>query len=269
MELLQYLKIALRWWWLILLPTLVVGIYSLATYRAPAGGYALTLRYTAAQPGLSSTDGSTQGSDSSTEGSDGPASGSDGPAGGSDGPADRLYDSNYYRWLTSEYIVNALKDWTRTGNFIAAVNAKLAATGSTMPAAAISGADNARSILIVYLATGLTDPQVATEQLRQTAEAVTAVLQEQNAEVFPQLGGQAAVVTPLDSPSAGAVPPSLRSQLELPLKLGLGLAVGLALALAAHYLDPFVREKTDLEKMGMRVIAEMPRTRRRKVSREE
>ena len=133
-----------------------------------------------------------------------------------------------------------------------------------MPPASLSGADNARSILVVYLSTSLTDPQVATEQLRQTAEAVTAVLQEQNAEVFPQLGGQAAVVTPLDSPTAGAVPPSLRAQLELPLKVGLGLAVGVALAFAAHYLDPFVREKDELEKIGLRVIAEMPKSEKRR-----
>jgi hypothetical protein len=217
---------------LILLPTLVVGLYGLATYRAPTGGYALSLRYTAGQP----------------------ATLAESPN----------YDPNYYRWLTSEYIVNALKDWTRTGNFVAAVNAKLSAGGSTMPPASISGADNARSILVIYLSTGLSDPQVATEQLRQTAEAVTTVLQEQNAEVFPQLGGQAAVVTPLDTAAPGRVPPSLRAQLELPLKIGLGLVVGVALALAAHYLDPFVREKDELEKMGLRVIAEMPKSGRRK-----
>ncbi len=239
MELKHFLKIALRWWWLILLPTFVVGVYGLATYRAPAGGYALSLRYTAGQPDRR------------------------------DVPSERLYDPNYYRWLTSEYIVNALKDWTRTGNFVAAVNAKLAANGSTLPAASISGADHARSILVVYLSTHLSDSHVATEQLRQTAEAVTAVLQEQNAEVFPQLGGQAAVVTPLDSPAPGRVDPPLRAQLELPLKIGLGLAVGIALAFAAHYLDPFVREKEELENIGLRVIAEMPKAGGKKKAREK
>jgi hypothetical protein len=39
--------------------------------------------------------------------------------------------------------------------------------------------------------------------------------------------------------------------------------VGVALAFAAHYLDPFVREKDELEKMGLRVIAEMPKLGRR------
>jgi hypothetical protein len=84
------------------------------------------------------------------------------------------------------------------------------------------------------------------------------VLQEQNAAAFPQLGGQAAQVVPLDAVGIGPVPPSLRSRFDLPLKVGLGFMVGAALALAAHYLDPRVREKEDLEQIGLRVIGEIP-----------
>jgi capsular polysaccharide biosynthesis protein len=50
----------------------------------------------------------------------------------------------------------------------------------------------------------------------------------------------------------------------LPLKIGLGFAVGVALAFAAHYFDPFVREKEELEKLGLRVIAEVPKREKRK-----
>ena len=227
MDLGKYLKIGLRWWWLILLPPLIVGVYGLATYRAPSSGYGLSMRYTAGQPQTFS--------------------------------ASPNYDPNYYRWLTSEYIVNALKDWARTGQFVAAVNAKLAERGLAF-GASISGADNVRSILVIYLSGS------DSNQLIAYAEAVTAVLQDQNAEVFPQLGGQAAVVTPLDVPAPGAVPPSLRARLDWPLKIGLALAVGLALALAAHYLDPFIREKEDVERLGLRVVAEVPRGARRKTA---
>jgi capsular polysaccharide biosynthesis protein len=229
MELRQYWKIAFRWWWLILLPPLVAGTYGLATYRPPATTYAASLRFTAGQP----------------------ESG--------DVPAERLYDPNYYRWLTSEYIVGGLKDWARTGAFAEAVSAELAARGVTLPAGAINGAistDNARSILIVYLSWGNPD------QLPALAEAVSKVLQEQNADAFPQLGGQAAVVVPLDKPGIGSVPPSLRARFDLLLKIGLGLAVGITLALAAHYFDPFVREREELERMGVQVIAEIPREKR-------
>jgi capsular polysaccharide biosynthesis protein len=227
LELKRLWKIAWRWGWLILLPALVVGAYSLVTYSPPAASYGMTLRFTAGQPET--------------------------PAGES-APG---FDPNYYRWLASEYIVGGLKDWVRTGAFAQAVSAELAAQGLALPPEAVAGAivasDNARSILLVYLAGG--DPA----HLQVLAAAVTRVLQTQNAAVFPQLGGQAAVVTPLDAPSVAAVPPSLRSRLDLPLRLALALAAGAALALAAHYLDPFVRERAELERLGLAVVGEIPR----------
>ncbi len=227
MELRDYAKIGLRWWWLILLPPLVIGLYGLATYRPPGQAYAASLRYTASQPaGLAQAAG---------------------------------YDPNYYRWLTSEYIVTALKDWVRTGEFAAAVSAELAAQGQTVDPGALAGSlgsDNARSVLVVFLT--WPDP----EQAKAVLKAVTAVLQNQNAAVFPQLGGLAAQVVPLDQPAVGAVAPSLRSRLDLPLKAGLGLVAGLGLALAAHYLDPFVRDRRELELLGLPVIAEIPRAKR-------
>jgi hypothetical protein len=224
MELKQYWKIALRWWWLIVLPPLLVGASGLAAYRAPAGTFTAALRFTAAQP------------DAVT--------------------ASPNFDPNYYRWLTSEYIVSALKDWARTGAFAQAVSDELKAQGTDIPAAVLGGAissDSARSILVIYLNWPEQTP------LLKIAEAVSTVLQDRNAAVFPQLGGQAAKVVGLDSPAAGAVPPSLRSRLDLPLKAGLAFAVGLALALLAHYFDPFVREPGELEGMGLKVLAEVPR----------
>jgi hypothetical protein len=229
MELRQYWKIAFRWWWLILVPALAAAAYGLATYRPPATTYAASLRFTAGQPATLA--------------------------------ASPNYDPDYYRWLTSEYIVGGLKDWARTGTFAEAVSAELAARGITIPPGAIGGAivtDNARSLLVVYLSWG--NP----EQLTALAEAVSKVLQEQNAAAFPQLGGQAAVVVPLDKlpldpQSIPPTPPSLRTRFDLPLKVGLGLAAGIALALIAHYFDPYVRERDELEQIGLKVIAEIPR----------
>jgi len=224
MELRQYVRIALRWWWLIFLPPLMVGAYGLATYRPAPSSYTTSLRFTAGQPqSLTTIPG---------------------------------YDANYYRWLTSEYIVGGLKDWARTGAFAEAVSRELAASGTTLSADSLRGAiasDNARSVLFIYLTWG------DREQLLALAQSVTKVLQEQNAEVFPQLGGQPAAVVLLDSPNPAPVGISLRARLDLPLKVGLGFAVGLALAFLAHYFDPFVREKDELERMGMKVVGELPK----------
>ncbi len=96
-------------------------------------------------------------------------------------------------------------------------------------------------------------------------DAVTTVLQRDNAAVFPQLGGLAAVVQPLDPVNpAGVVAmvPSLRARLDFPLKLALGLVLGVGLALLAHYLDPFVHDRRDLDRLGLPVAGEIPRVRR-------
>lgn len=224
MELHQYVNILRRWWWLILIPPLVVAAYGLATYRAPGLTYSGAVRYTVGQPaGLADTAG---------------------------------YDPNYYRWLTSEYIASGVKDWARGEAFARAVSAELAARGLDIPSGALRGAlaaDNVRSMLTVYL----TWPDPA--QAISIFDAATAVLQTQNASVFPQLGGLAAEVVPLDAPGVGPISPGLRSRLDLPLKIALALAVGAGLALAAHYLDPFVRERRELEAMGLGVIGEIPR----------
>ena len=227
MELRDYVLIARRWWWLILLPAVVAGLYGAVTYQRPAPTYTTNLRYTASQPAaLVSSPG---------------------------------YDPNYYRWLTSEYIVTGLKTWVQTGNFAAAVSAQLAAMGQPVSEDALRGAlgsDNSRSILVVSFSTG--DPS----QVAAVFEAITTVLQRDNAAVFPQLGGQAAVVLPLDPPSVALVAPSLRTRLDWPLKLAVGLALGVGLALLAHYLDPFVRDGRDLDRLGLPVAGEIPRGRR-------
>ena len=224
MELRDYFVIARRWWWLIVLPALVAGLYGAATYHPPVPTYSAALRYTAGQPAsLTATPG---------------------------------YDPNYYRWLTSEYIVTALKTWVQTGNFAAAVSTELAARGQPLSVDTVRGAlgsDNTRSILVVSFSSG--DPS----QVPAIFDAITTVLQRDNASVFPQLGGLAAVVQPLDSPGVVAVAPSLRARLDWPLKLAVGLVLGIGLALLAHYLDPFVRDRRDLDQLGLPVAGEIPR----------
>jgi capsular polysaccharide biosynthesis protein len=53
---------------------------------------------------------------------------------------------------------------------------------------------------------------------------------------------------------------SAREQLDLPLRIALALAAGVALAFLMHYLDDYVRERSDLEKLDVVVLGEVPRT---------
>lgn len=223
MELLTYLNILRRWWWLVLLPALVIGGYGLATYQRPPITYGTTVRFTASLPPTVQGQG---------------------------------FDPNYYSWLTSEYIVGSLSDWIKTGAFAQAVSDQLAVEGKTIAPAVVQAAlasDYVRSQLLLFITTGSTEDTFA------IANAAITVLQTRNASAFPQLGGVNAVVTALDQPNVGVSAPGLRSLIDLPIRLGLGLAVGLALAFAAHYLDPVIRTKSDVEALSLSVLAEIPK----------
>ena len=218
MELRLYLSILRRWWWLVLIPALVVGAVGLATYRRPHTTYGATVRFNASLP----------------------------PALGSSG-----FDPTYYSWLTSEYIVGGLSDWIKTSAFAQAVSDELAAQGKTLGASFAS--DYVRSQLVLFVNGG--DPG----SVKAAAEAAITVLQNRNAEAFPQLGGANAAVTVLDVPTVNVSSPGLRSLIDLPLRLGLGSAVGVALAFLAHTLDPFLRSKHEIEALGLKVLGEIPK----------
>lgn len=213
-----------RWWWLIALPAVVAAAWTALTYPydRPAS-YGLSLRFSA---GDSTPGGSNQD-----------------------------FDSTYYSYLSSEYIVANLEDWARTGDFATAVSDELAAAGVTATpaevAGAITGADSDRSILILYFA-GV-DPT----RLVAIADAAIRVLETRNAEALPPLNGENARVVALDTPSPGENPVGLRDRLEPLLKVVLGIVVGFALALLAWALDPRVHDSHDVA--GVTVIGRIPR----------
>jgi capsular polysaccharide biosynthesis protein len=223
MELHAYAGILRRWWMLVVVPLVVIGGYGLATYRRPATTYGASVRFTASLAPTVSGQG---------------------------------FDPTYYSWLTSEYIVGSLADWIKTGSFAQAVSDELARQGTTISATEVQAAlssDYVRSQLILIVNSGSADDTAA------IADAAIKVLQTRNAEAFPQLGGVNAAVTALDTPNVGPSVPGLRALVDLPIRLGLGLAVGLALAFAAHTLDPYVRTRDDLARLGLAVLAEIPK----------
>ncbi len=224
MEIKLYLKVLLRWWWLVAIPALIIGAVGLITYDRPPTTYGTTLRFSASLPPTLT-----------------------------DNPG---FDPTYYSWLTSEYIVGGLSDWVKTNAFATEVSEELSKQGKEIPPSAVQGSlasDYVRSQLVIFVNGGNADDVAA------IANAAIVVLQTRNAETFPQLGGVNAIVTALDTPSVGASPPGLRAVLDLPIRLALGLAVGVALAFIAHYFDPFVRDKREIESLGLHILAEIPK----------
>jgi capsular polysaccharide biosynthesis protein len=220
MELRTFFKILKRYWYLIVLPPVLVGVFTLVTYRAPAPGYAATLRFAVGYPPEQQTTS--------------------------------LYDRKYPAWLTSEYIAGGLSDWAKTGDFAQAV---AAAAGGDFTAGEVAGSivsDHLRSIVVLYLNGADAD------RLTAIGSAAIQVLQQRNQIVFPQ-NGAGATVTALDGVAVASQPPSLRARLDVPIRLALGLALGVALACLAWYFDPYLRDRADAEAIGLSVMAEVPK----------
>jgi hypothetical protein len=232
MELREYWRIFARRWWLALLPALVVVVYTLLTYDRPPTVYQAHMNFTAGLPP-------------------------------EEKPEAYTYDG-YYAWLTSEYIANGLSDVVRRERLAAAVSERLAGNGVLMPdgapipAGAIQGAiasDNAQSLFVVYVTWG--DP----DTLLAIADAITLELTENASAYYPQLAElPGPPARRVDQPVPGALPPSLRNQLTGPLvRVALALAIGLGLVFLVHYVDPTVRERAELEALGISVLGEIPR----------
>jgi capsular polysaccharide biosynthesis protein len=230
MELRTLWRIVVRRWWLIAVPSLAaLGVAAYGYLKSPPGSYyASSIRFTAAPPGQEADSASYE-------------------------------DREYYPWLTSEYVVNGLTDWVKTSSFAAEVADVLSAGGLELPAPVLQAninADNERSVLVVYLSWH------SAGELEAIARAVGDVLRSRSVDYFPQLAASGLQVVQLDVVSVGQVPPPLSARLEPVVRFGLGVAAGVALAFAVEYLDPTIRSRSEVEKMGLAVLAEVPRSRR-------
>jgi capsular polysaccharide biosynthesis protein len=225
LELLTLLRVLIYRWWLIALPVVVVTALTLPDLlrRAPAstGGYSVTIDYTAAQ---------------SME-------------------AIPRADGDYQDiWIASEYAVNAFTDWVTGSTFNAEVTALAESRGATIPTGALGiAADNEKSV--GRLTFGWNDA----DQLTIIADAVVEILQTRTDAYFAQLGGVPASVTILSRTPPTPAPPPLVDRFGSFVRIGLGVIVGIGLALLAHYLDPAVRRRDDVESAGVRVIAAIPK----------
>lgn len=225
MELLVYLRIVLRRWWLVAIPVVITAALAIPDLirQAPAasGGYSTVISYTAAQP-LEAIER----------------------------PAGDYQDL----WLASELAVNAFTEWVRGSSFADEIGAALAARGETFDVSTFrAGADNERSVGQIFLNWPDAD------QLALIADAAVQVLETRSGAYFAQLGGQPAPITILDRSPISAAPPPLTDRFGPFIRIGLGLLAGIALAFLAHYLDPVLRSREEVEALGLPVIARIPR----------
>lgn len=225
MELRQYWAIIRRWWWIPVLTVLLTAAFTLVTqqpWQARPAAYTTSLSFSVGVQPQAPADG----------------------------------EEAYYTALASEYLIDDLAEVVRGSEFAAAVSQRLQAQGITVPTGALQGSTQAgklHRILNVAITWGNPD------ELGTIGDAVAATLAEEAATFMPRLFAQNGAAYLINRGGVGEIGPGLREQLELPLRLLLALAAGIALAFLADYLDDRVRGREDIERLGLRVVGEIPR----------
>ena len=170
-------------------------------------------------------------------------------------PGVYTYD-RYYTMLTSEYLVDDLGEIVRSQAFAAAVSQRLADQGIAVPAGAI-GASTQPGKLHRIMTINVNWPNE--KELGAIANAIAATLTENSAAFFSQFSAEESDIREIDPPVINAVGRPAREQLDLPLRVLLALAAGVGLAFLLDYLDRSVRERSDVEALGLIVLSEIPK----------
>lgn len=226
MELREYVRVILRYWWLIAALVIVVAIGSWIFRPQTAPQYAASVRFTI---------------------------GVNAP------PADKVigYDPILTSFQASEYIRDDFVQVIQSDLFADDVNAQLAkagASGIKVSKGNISGAvEKQRRLMSMTVVWNNPD------ETQKITDAAVKNLSENNAKYFAQLGAAGASVTVIDKPVVSPVLPGLRERLDIPIRVVIALGAGIALAFLLDYLDSSVRESRDLEALGLTVVGEIPR----------
>ena len=230
MELRDYARVIWRYLWLIAALVVVVGVGSFIFRAQPAPVYTASVRFTI---------------------------GVNAP------PATQVqgYDPILTSYQASEYIRDDFVEIIQSDVFADDVNARLKKTGVSGVtvtkgnlSAAVEKQRRLMSMTVIW-----NNP----EQAQKIADAAVANLSDNNAKYFAQLGAAGAMVAVIDKPTVGRVGASLREQVDIPIRVLIALLAGIALAFVLDYLDNSVRDARELETLGLHVIGEIPRARRR------
>jgi capsular polysaccharide biosynthesis protein len=159
----------------------------------------------------------------------------------------------------TEYLVDDFTQFVSSQAVADAVSQRLADQGLQVPSGVIQSSTASEQVhRVVTIRVTWGDPDEALSIVTAAVE----VLKQDAPAYFGRLGLEQPQVTLFDGPGVSAVPPSLTERLDLPVRLLLALLAGIALAFLLNYLDDSIRGRQELEGMGIRVLAEVPRRRR-------
>jgi capsular polysaccharide biosynthesis protein len=224
MELRQYWRIVYKRLWIIIALVVIVSVSSLVLRPGRPALYQTSMRFTVA------VEPESRGGDY------------------------YAYD-RYYTWMASEYFVDELTEIVGSEAFARVVSEELANTGLDFPTGdlhGLMGADRKHRILTLHITWG------EQAELEEIANAASKVLQKRSADFLGQLGTTDADIRLIDPPVVLPAGRSLKEKLDLPIRLLLALLAGVALAFLLDYLDDTVRNRAEVQTMGLAVLGEIP-----------
>ncbi len=233
MELRQYWSIIRRRWWAVLIPVVIVLALGLVTRRPAPTVYTLSVGLLVDVPDLPNT-------------------------------SMLSVDPRLTAPQAAEYLVDDFSTFVRGSEFQQMVAARLPADlqGNIGQISSSAASQKQHRTVTLTIAREASSPQAAQEEMKAISDAVVTALREDSPKVFARLNGQPEV-TVIDGPSVTVATTGLRERLDLPLRLLLAALAGVGLAFFLHYLDTRLYDTRQVEGLGVRVLGEIPRERRK------
>lgn len=221
----EYARVLLRRWWLVVIPPIIIVALTLLTTKpALPVTYQVTMAFSMGIP--------------------------------PEPLRPDVYNfDRHYSWLASEYTTQGFSLLIPKGEFAAGVEKQLAKRGITLqaPVAGSLRSEYRSSVMTVYVS------WPTAEQAAQIAQGVVDELTTNYEAYWPQLkDAESPPARLMDAITPVPVAPALRDRFDLPVRILLGLLAGVALALGWHFIDPAIRGRNELERMGVKVVAEIP-----------
>lgn len=221
-DLRTYWAIARRRWWLPLAMAAVAAVLTLATSNFAPGGYTAGLRMLIEVP--------------------------------SDPPTVPFYRyDKYYSLLSSEFVVDDYIEVVRSAVFLEDVKRE-----TNLPNAGIGISSQPRSERAPRVMT-VTVSGTGREEVQRAANAVVDLIVNRSSDYMPALGNSGVVAKLIDPPNAVPASPGSRIVINVALRALLGLAAGLALLFLWHYLEGTLYDRSDVRRLGLPLLGELPR----------
>ncbi len=158
----------------------------------------------------------------------------------------------------TEYLIDDFNSFVGSDVVAQEVSRRLSGQGIQVPAGAIYSSTSSQKI---HRTIDLKITWPDAEQAKTIMLTLVTVVQEEAPSYFARLDQHAPKLALISGPSVSPIATPLTRRLDVPIRLLLALIAGIALVFLWDYFDNSVRDHQELEKMGIPVLAVIPKKR--------